>query len=199
MKKIVCIAFVALMAIWAMPAQAQLKFGIKGGVNISSVHFSNFSKNFGSDNVTGFHIGPMLEAVMPVFGVGVDAAVLYSQKGVGVGSEEIKTDYIDVPVNLKWKFGLPILKGYLSAGPYVGFRVGGDKFWEIPGAIGEQWKTETFSAGLNFGVGIELISHLQVGFNYGLGLTDNYKLETRNDSYKDGKNRGWAITAALLF
>lgn len=199
MKKIVCIAFVALMAVWAMPAKAQLKFGIKGGVNVSSVHFSNFSKNFGSENVTGFHIGPMLEAVMPVFGVGVDAAILYSQKGVGVGSEEIKTDYIDVPVNLKWKFGLPILKGYLSAGPYVGFRVGGDKFWEIPGAIGEQWKTETFSAGLNFGVGIELISHLQVGFNYGLGLTDNYKLETRNDSYKDGKNRGWAITAALLF
>lgn len=199
MKKIVCIAFVALMAVWAMPAQAQLKFGIKGGVNVSSVHFSNFSKNFGSENVTGFHIGPMLEAVMPVFGVGVDAAILYSQKGVGVGSEEIKTDYIDVPVNLKWKFGLPILKGYLSAGPYVGFRVGGDKFWEIPGAIGEQWKTETFSAGLNFGVGIELIRHLQVGFNYGLGLTDNYKLETRNNSYKDGKNRGWAITAAILF
>lgn len=199
MKKITCIVFVALLALWVVPVQAQLKFGIKGGVNVSSVHFSNFSKNFGSDNVTGFHIGPMLEAVMPVFGVGVDAAILYSQKGVGVGWEEIKTDYIDVPVNLKWKFGLPILKGYIAAGPYVGFRVGGDKFWEIPGSIGEQWRTETFSAGLNFGLGIELIRHLQVGFNYGLGLTDNYKMESKYNSYKDGKNRGWAITAALLF
>lgn len=199
MKKIICLVFVALMAVWAMPAQAQLKFGIKGGVNVSSVHFSNFSKNFNSENVTGFHIGPMLEATMPILGVGVDAAILYSQKGVGVGSEEIRTDYIDVPVNLKWKFGLPILKGYLSAGPYVGFRVGGDKFWEIPGAISEQWKTEAFSAGLNFGVGVELIRHLQVGFNYGLGLTDNYRMETKNNTFKDGKNRGWAITAAILF
>lgn len=199
MKKIICLIFVVWMAVWAMPAQAQLKFGIKGGVNVSSVHFSNFTRNFSSENVTGFHIGPMLEATMPVLGVGVDAAILYSQKGVGVGSEEIRTDYIDVPVNLKWKFGLPILKGYLSAGPYVGFRVGGDKFWEIPGAIGEQWKTETFSAGLNFGVGVELIRHLQVGFNYGLGLTDNYRMETRNNTFKDGKNRGWSITAAILF
>lgn len=200
MKKIVGLVFVALMVLIAIPAHSQVKFGVKGGVNVSSVHFKNFSKNFGSDNVTGFHIGPMLEATVPILGVGVDAAVLYSQKGVGIGSEEIKTDYIDVPVNLKWKFGLPILKGYLSAGPYVGFRVGGDKFWEIPGTIGDQLETKSFSAGLNFGVGIELIQHLQVGFNYGLGLTDNYSMKTTNyNSFRDGKERGWAITAAILF
>ena len=137
-------------------------------------------------------------------GVGIDAAVLYSQKGLETTSAggvktSMKTDYIDVPVNLKWKFGLPIVKAYLAAGPYIGFRVGGDKFWDIPGSVADQVKAKNFSAGLNFGAGVELISHLQVGFNYGLGLTDNYSIEKVNLSDGAGKNRGWSITAAILF
>ena len=199
MKKIVGFLMVALLALMALPANAQLKFGIKGGVNISSVHFN--SDVLKADNVTGFQVGPMIETTLPLVGVGIDAAVLYSQKGlettsVGGVKTSMKTDYIDVPVNLKWKFGLPIIKGYLAAGPYIGFRVGGDKLWDIPGSVGDQLKAKSFNAGLNLGAGVELIKHLQVGFNYALGLTDDYsasKLEL------NGKNRGWSITAAILF
>lgn len=196
MKKIVGIVLIALMALVAIPAKSQIKFGIKGGVNISSVHFSK--EVVSSDNVTGFNIGPMLEVMTPVMGVGFDAAILYSQKGVGVkgNNKDIKNDYIDVPVNLKWKFGLPIIKGFLTAGPYVGFRVGGNKIWDIPGAVGNQLEAKSFNAGLNFGAGIELIKHLQVGFNYGLGLTDDYSASKID---LNGKNRGWSITAAVLF
>ena len=89
-----------------------------------------------------------------------------------------------------------IIKGYLAAGPYIGFRVGGDKFWEIPGSVVGQVKAKNFSAGLNFGAGVELISHLQVGINYGLGLTDNYSAEKYD---LNAKNRGWSVTAAILF
>lgn len=197
MKKTVVLTILALMALVTVPAKAQLRFGVKGGVNISSVHFNSDILN--ADNVTGFQIGPMIETTIPLVGVGLDAAILYSQKGLGVGSEEIKTDYIDVPVNLKWKFGLPIVKAYLAAGPYIGFRVGGDKIWDV---IGEQIEAKSFSAGLNFGAGVELLSHLQVGFNYGLGLTDNYSstaLSGISSEKTTGKNRGWAITAAILF
>ena len=218
MKKIVGLILLAVMVLIAVPAKSQIKFGIKGGLNISSVHFNK--DLVGKDNVTGFNIGPMVEVMAPIMGVGFDAAILYSQKGIGVKSEkDIKNDYIDVPVNLKWKFGLPIIKGYLAAGPYVGFRVGGDKLWDIPGSVGDQLKAKSFNAGLNLrkdeilsnpsllkaksfnaglnlGAGVELIKHLQVGFNYALGLTDDYsasKLEL------NGKNRGWSITAAILF
>lgn len=196
MKKTVALVLIVLAALMVVPVNAQIKFGIKGGINISSVHFTDLPKNVSSDNVTGFQIGPMLEVMAPVMGVGLDAAILYSQKGLGVGDENIKNDYIDVPVNLKWKFGLPILKVYLAAGPYVGFRVGGDKIWDFPQAIGGQLKAKSFNAGLNFGAGVELIKHLQVGFNYGLGLTDDYSVSKLD--FK-GKNRGWAITAAVLF
>ena len=199
MKKVTGLVLIILMAFIAVPAKSQLKFGVKGGLNISSVHLN--SDILKADNVTGFQIGPMIETTIPLIGVGLDAAILYSQKGMDVKSEtgtstNVKTDYIDVPVNLKWKFGLPIIKGYLAAGPYIGFRVGGDKFWEIPGSVVGQVKAKNFSAGLNFGAGVELIIHLQVGINYGLGLTDNYSAEKYD---LNAKNRGWSVTAAILF
>ena len=199
MKKVTGLVLIILMAFIAVPAKSQLKFGVKGGLNISSVHLN--SDILKADNVTGFQIGPMIETTIPLIGVGLDAAILYSQKGMDVKSEtgtstNVKTDYIDVPVNLKWKFGLPIIKGYLAAGPYIGFRVGGDKFWEIPGSVVGQVKAKNFSAGLNFGAGVELISHLQVGINYGLVLTDNYSAEKYD---LNAKNRGWSVTAAILF
>ena len=183
-------------------ANAQVRLGVKGGVNIASVHFS--SDVLKSDNVTGFQIGPMIEGSLPLVGVGFDAAILYAQKGLetrtaGGEKTSLKNDYIDVPVNLKWKLGLPVAKLYLTAGPYVGFRVGGNKIWQIPGSMADQVKTKNFSAGLNFGAGVELISHLQVGLNYGLGLTDNYSVESLCLTKSDGKSRGWSVTAAILF
>ena len=78
MKKIVGLILLAVMALIAVPAKSQIKFGIKGGLNISSVHFNK--EIVGKDNVTGFNIGPMVE-VMPGNGSRFDAAILYSQKG----------------------------------------------------------------------------------------------------------------------
>lgn len=192
MRKIVGLVLLAVMVWMAVPAKSQVKFGVKGGLNISSVHFNKEVVN--KDNVTGFNIGPMVEFTVPIVGVGLDAAILYAQRGVGVDDgEDIKNSYIDVPVNLKWKFGLPIIKGYVAAGPYVGFRVGGDKIWTV---VSQQLEAKSFNAGVNLGAGIELISHLQVGFNYMLGLTEDY---SSSGLSLNGKNRGWSITAAILF
>lgn len=196
MKKINRFVLFIAMIFMVFTAQAQISLGVKGGVNISSVKLSE--KIISSDNITGFHIGPMLEVMTPLLGLGFDAAILYSQKGIDSEWESLTTDYIDVPVNLKWKFGLPIVKGYVTAGPYVGFRVGGDKLWEMPGNVANQIKAKSFGAGLNLGAGVEVFRHLQVGFSYGIGLTENYSV------YKDGnsseaKHRTWSISAAILF
>ncbi len=195
MKKIVVIILLAVMGFVAIPASAQIRFGVKGGLNISSVHFNK--DIVGADNVTGFNIGPMMEIMAPYTGLGMDVAVLYAQKGLGLkGEKDIKNDYIELPVNLKWKFGLPILKVYLNAGPYINLRVGGDKFWDIPGSTIDQLKSKNFGAGLNFGAGAEVIKHLQVGVNYTLGLTDDYSATTLD---LNAKNRCWTIQAAILF
>lgn len=195
MKQRIGIALCALL-FSVLPLSAQITFGVKGGVNISKVHLNKDVIN--PDNVTGFQIGPMAEFTVPLLGIGMDAALLYSQKGLEYESESYKSDYLDIPVNLKWKFGLPVVKGYFTAGPYASFRIGGDKVWDIPGDVVGKFKSKNFGAGLNFGAGVELVKHLQVGFNYDLGLTDNYGGVDELSDVK-GKSRGWSITAAVLF
>ncbi len=188
---------VVLLALCVVPTQAQLRFGVKGGVNISTVSFDKSVVD--ADNLTGFQIGPMIEATMPLLGVGFDLGVLYSKKGMNMDGEDVSSDYIDVPLNLKWKLGIPLVKPYIAAGPYIGFKVGGDDYWTT---VKNQIEAKSFSAGLNFGAGVELLNHLQLGVTYGLGLTDNYSVEPITSSSfteSNGKNRGWAITAVVLF
>ena len=111
MKKVFGALAVALSCLAiAMPADAQLlKFGVKGGVNMSEVTFRNIK-----DNSTGFYIGPMAELTIPLAGLGVDAAVLYDQRG----DHDYKQQAFDIPVNLKYTIGLgSMLAFYLAAGP----------------------------------------------------------------------------------
>ncbi|MDR1918684.1 MAG: PorT family protein [Tannerellaceae bacterium] len=186
----------ALLALFTVSAHAQVHFGIKGGLNVST---AKFNKDFlEATNVSGFHIGPMLEFMIPYTGVGLDAAILYSQKGLHTNRTDITSDYIDVPVNLKWKVGVPLIKGYLSAGPYVGFLVSGKDAWDMPGSVQTQLENKSFAAGLNFGAGVELFNSLQVGFNYGLGLTSDYSASKLGE-IADGKSNLMSVTAALLF
>ncbi|MDR2234167.1 MAG: PorT family protein [Tannerella sp.] len=192
----------ALMVFATSATYAQLHFGVKGGVNISTVKFDK--DVIASDNITGFHIGPMIE-FMPG-AIGVDAALLYSQKGFKDerDNENVKINYIDVPVNLKIKLAMPLVSPYFAAGPYMSFLVGGDKVYNFIGStsssIQEQLKAKSFGAGLNFTVGAEVVSRLQVGLTYSWGLTDNYSEFDSNDldEYR-GKPHTWMISAAVLF
>ena len=81
MKKIFGALMIAICIAMAMPAQAQIHFGVKGGLNLSKASFSNVSENFKKDNFTGFFIGPMAEFNIPIVGLGVDASLLFAQRG----------------------------------------------------------------------------------------------------------------------
>ena len=108
MKKFFSVFMIAVccMAL-AMPAQAQLiKFGVKGGVNLSKLKFEGMK-----DNSTGFFFGPMAEITIPVIGLGVDGALLYSQKGDKMEGLDMKQSGLDIPVNLKYSIGLGSMLG----------------------------------------------------------------------------------------
>ena len=85
MKKIISLCMIAVCLLMAVPAQAQLHFGVKGGLNLSKISFS--SSDLKGDNKTGWFIGPMAEFTVPIIGVGVDVAALYSQTELGVEEE----------------------------------------------------------------------------------------------------------------
>ncbi|MDL2224038.1 PorT family protein [Bacteroidales bacterium OttesenSCG-928-M06] len=186
---------IGVLLLSSLTAQAQFKYGLKAGVNIANASLSKDVIN--KSNMTGFQVGPIIEFTVPVLGIGLDAAALYSQQGFKVkdiDEKTYRTHTLDVPVNLKYKFNLVVMGAYLTAGPYASFNLSDN--------LKDQYKSKSFGAGLNFGLGIELLSHLQVGASYKLGLTDDYSgLTVKNgisEAFK-GKQRGWTISAAYFF
>lgn len=196
MKKIFSALLIAVCIGMAMPAQAQLKFGVKGGLNLAKADFNQ--DDLKADNFTGFFIGPMAEFTLPVIGLGVDGALLFSQRGIKVNSISEKENGLEIPVNLKYNIGLGSMLGiYLAAGPDFYFNFDKDK------SFGENAKLERKSAqvGINLGAGVKLIKHLQVGFNYNIPLGNSAEL-TVADGVKEvftSKTKMWQISAAYIF
>lgn len=154
MKKL----FVILLGVFALgaatPAQAQVKFGVKGGLNVTNMTFTK--DIFDASNKTGFFIGPMVKVSLPL-GFSVDAAALYDQKSADVkyeytevmyvdkttdgsfllspsvdvvyqkssGVAKVKQQSINVPVNLRYAVGLGSMANmFFFAGPQWGFNIG---------------------------------------------------------------------------
>ena len=196
MKKIFGALMIAICIAMTMPAQAQIHFGVKGGLNLSKASFSNVSENFKKDNFTGFFIGPMAEFNIPIVGLGVDASLLFAQRGIKVseGNEDytVKQNGIDIPVNLKYTIGLGSMAGiYFAAGPDFYFDFAGNK--TIEGVKTDKKKAEV---GINVGAGVKLLNHLQVGANYNIPLGDTAKFEGIDGSYK---TKTWQVSVAYIF
>ena len=194
MKRIISVLLVAVCIGMAMPAQAQLKWGVKGGVNVAKVTFDD--KLLKSDNMAGFFIGPMAEFTIPVVGLGIDGSLLFSQKGIKADNDAVKQYGLDIPVNLKYNIGLGSLLGiYLAAGP--------DFYFDFKGNENGYDKRRAM-VGVNVGAGLKLIKHLQIGFNYNIPLgksgdvtwKDGFDGVFKADSYK---TKTWQISAAYLF
>ena len=193
MKKIFGALMIAVCIGMAMPAQAQLKFGVKGGVNLSQLDWDG-GYNGNKDNATGFFIGPMAEFTLPIVGLGVDGALMYSQKG----KDNFKQQGIDIPLNLKYTIGLGSMLGvYVAAGPDFFFNFAKDK------TFGENMKLERKNSqvGINLGAGVKLVKHLQVGVNYNipLGKSDELTITEGVKGVFTSKTKMWQISAAYIF
>jgi hypothetical protein len=72
MKKLLSTLMVIACLALAIPAQAQIKFGVKAGLNVSKLHLSK--ETLSSDNRAGFFIGPTAEFTLPLLGLGIDSS-----------------------------------------------------------------------------------------------------------------------------
>lgn len=191
------IAVVLLAAAAVVPAQAQFKWGIKAGVAVNSLKFNKDVMN--SDNRAGFTGGLMADFTVPVIGVGFDASVLYTARSVDFTNGETgevltkNRSYIDVPINFKYKIGLPlvgkIVTPFLTTGPDFSFLLSKEN-------MGEAYSNKKFDFAWNVGAGLQIVNRVQVAASYGFGLT---KSASGDKSLYTGKNRCWTITAAYLF
>ena len=203
MKKIFG-AWILAMMFCVLPSNAQVKLGVKGGLNLSDISLSgSLFDNFRSGNHSGFFIGPMLDVNVPIIGIGVDAALLYNQLGVNLKgdnqSNTIKEKTLQVPINLKYTIGLGRLAGfYLAVGPQWGFNIDNEKAKDVLNETidGDFFKKSTISG--NIGTGLKFINHLQVGLNYNFPISKNGEVSDGTKS-ASVKARTWQFSLAYIF
>ena len=201
-NRLLVIALIIAFSTIATTGYSQVRFGLRGEVGLNKATFSKEAIEV--ENLNTFKIGPTVEIMFPVMDFGVEASILYNNNKMDVAYLEdsstpikVTNHYIDIPVNLKYKFGLisPV-KIYAAAGPYAKIHVGGDdiKFSDVTDDI----KAKTFEAGVNLGLGVELFKRLAVGVNYGIQLTDDYS--TNQPKWSDALNNKdglWSIQATV--
>lgn len=171
MKKLSAVLMCMVAFLWAAPANAQFKWGLEGGVNLSKASIKGDGGLFDASNRTGWFVGPKVQMTMPVIGLGIDASLLYSQKymkmdfsgevdGENVnGSTPNKSmPYVEIPINLRYNFGFSSLVGvYLATGPQYNWYLGSRNLKYAGKSIGSLERS-TFS--WNVGAGVTLLSHL---------------------------------------
>lgn len=211
MKKVLSIVFLVAAMLFAANANAQIKFGLKGGLNVTSMSFSE--EVFDASNKTGFFVGPMVKVTVPIVGLSFDAAALYDQKEADVkytgtegelGKVNVKQQSINIPVNVRYGFGLSSLANiFLFAGPQWGINVG-DKNFKWNESSSYSLKKSNFS--VNVGAGVTLLNHLQVSANYNIacGKSANASLSKALDAAANaGKdkshNNSWQIALGYWF
>ena len=188
MKRFFSVLMIMTALLLTVPADAQIRFGVKGGVNLSELDWNGGWR--GNDkNTTGFFIGPTVEATIPLVGLGVESALMYSQRG----ENDFKQQGLEVPVNLKYTLGLGSMFGvYFLTGPnfYFNFRNMHDS------SKIEDFDTKRTQVAINVGGGIKLLRHLQLGITYQIPL--GHALE-RELEVASAKTKNWQVSLAYMF
>ncbi len=186
-------------------ANAQvIKYGLKAGVDVSDHKIS--SNMLSVKNRVGFQIGGVLQVNVPLTGFGVETGLQYGNKSYKLsGAEELGAEisnlnYITVPVMLRKSFSLFGLAGvYVKAGVFGNMKVsGGDlKFTAEDGS--NEIKQNGLQTGLDAGLGVSLLNHLEVGMQYRYKFSDTYKKEDVDGDFHKIDRQTWTVSLAYLF
>ena len=201
MKKI--LTLVVLLATITVAAQAQVKFGVKGGLNLTSMKLDKSAVD--KSNQAGFFIGPTVNFTLPVVGLGIDASALYDQRSAKVLDETLKQQSIQIPINVRYGFGLGNTASvYIFAGPQFGFAIG-DKVTELANDAAD-WRLKDSNLSANVGLGLMLLNHLQISANYNIALGTTGEVDVNNaintawnTAIGKAKANAWQLSVAYFF
>lgn len=176
------ILLLLLMVCPFVGAKAQFNLGIKAGVNVANIEELSGDNLLQTDSYTGFYVGPKFDWTI-IGRVGINGAILYSQKGMTWADEQESIDMnaVSVPLNLMVRvFGSEKFGLFVEAGPQFDFNVGEKRMELESGMMNLDNSTISFNLGASF----HLIKFLQVGVNYNVpfGTTSEFQ-------FKDMENK----------
>lgn len=206
MKKNILTSVVLMAAlVFALPSQAQIKFGVKAGLNVNSFSVKNLPMAIDKKNRNGFFAGVTADVTIPIVGLGADASLLYDNRCIGLGAFDTEMNdgvittgdeyaethktfhYISLPINVKYTVGLSSLASvYVATGPQFSWNIG-DRHWSL-GEMDEGWELKSSQFSWNVGCGATVLSHVRVGYNYNIALGNT--AEAHLGKYIEGAAKG---------
>ncbi|TGE20279.1 PorT family protein [Hymenobacter aquaticus] len=202
MKKTTVLLSLLAVAGLSTTAHAQVRFGVKGGVNLSNYSgLTDEQKKF-DENLVNANAGVMMNADLSGDGFfSVQPELLYSGKGIkfkGDGFEsEDRMHYLDLPILAKIN-----ADGFIfEAGPQLGYMVSRKGTLTAGGVTAEDSDFDgvnRFDFGYVAGVGYQLESGLGFGVRYNGGLLKVEK-EVAGQPQSDAKNSVFQFQVGYLF
>ena len=200
MIKILTVIVLACIT-FATPTQAQVKFGLKGGLNLTSI--STDGNSDGVSNKAGFFVGPTVKFTLPVVGLSIDASALYDQRQgkIKATDQTFKSQSIQIPVNVRYGVGLSsIVNVFAFAGPQFGFNIG-DKT-KVLDQVGT-WSLKSSNISGNVGIGATVFSKLQITANYNFQLSKTGEIEVVENGQSLGSGKvnfnSWQLGLGYYF
>lgn len=199
MKSFYKAMLVAMVAIFSFGyASADFRWGIKAGLNFSNLNYKDVKGTVTDpNNRTGWQAGLMAEFTIPIVNIGADASLLYARQNVDRNVEfAANRDFIEVPINLKWKIGLPVVGKVVTPMIFTG----PDLLFGLNEKVFDDMQTRKCEVGWNVGIGLEFLNHLQItgGYCFGINSVAKYTGLVDTESYRVKKNY-WSVSAAYLF
>lgn len=181
-KKIMTI-IIALLGAGYCYAGRPIKFGGQVGVNVPFTSISKAYSSLSANNLTGFHVGPVLE-LEPVDFLSFNTALLFNYNSLEIKSDPLILCNQPNTVNRMFSLQLPVLielrhsvleiaSIYGEAGPYaeIGLLNFVKQTYSIPGNE-ESFKSFAYNKldyGLKFGFGVEFLI-FKLGASYSFGF-----------------------------
>jgi hypothetical protein len=189
MKKPVLLIIILNLLVAGLNSQS---VNVRGGVSLADDLYKLYVTKMPTDFIAGLHFGftgevPFSDSFY------LNAGVVLIKKGTKLeiigGEEKIKIRYLEIPVNVAYKYDFGTWKILVQTGPYMGIGLSArirqfdDKEKIEFGPADDQYNRMDY--GINLGCGVE-IDRIQVVFSYGLGFPDlsNFNSQTiRNRIY----------------
>lgn len=203
MKKLVFSILIAVLFVTI--SNAQTNFGVKAGLNLSSLTSS--LEGFNVEPKFGFHLGGY--AVLSLTDkFSIQPELVYSFQGAKEeGSEEaelngtsfqyshksnLKLQYVNIPILIKFN---PVGSFYVLAGPQFGFIMSAkaeysesykanDEFYSASGEVNLKDAIKDLDLGATVGLGVALKSKINVDLRLNYGLT-NIATESEEETVKN--------------
>lgn len=190
-----------------------ITFGIRAGLNMSNMTFSEDGISGSPDSRTSFHVGvtadiPLMQSLY------VQTGLFFQNKGYKLEiddyydeRETVTPMYLEIPVLASYRYDFSdAMQLQINLGPYFGYGIGGkikyeydekESEYDFFGNGEDKAGAKRFNCGLQFGAGMTFNGRYYLGISYQVGLSNI--IDKKYSDYSEIKDKNCMISLGYNF